>query len=160
MAGGRLLLATVHNIFLQPAYHPFAATLCAGLHLSRDGSGGKMRVKATGGGAYKFAEVGARCFCSAGSPGALLQPSNNLRIRPGRSTPSRPAPCSGAATSAPSYPTHLLPPQLFKERLGLIIEGEDEMACMVEGCNFLLNAGAALAEGWGCCRGGWTRDAP
>ncbi|KAI7844383.1 hypothetical protein COHA_002181 [Chlorella ohadii] len=56
-----------------------------GLHLSRDGSGGKMRVKATGGGAYKFAE-------------------------------------------------------LFKERLGLIIEGEDEMACMVEGCNFLLNA--------------------
>lgn len=56
-----------------------------GLHRSNDGSGIKMRVKATGGGAYKFAE-------------------------------------------------------LFKERLGLIIEGEDEMACMVEGCNFLLNA--------------------
>ena len=32
----------------------------AGLHLSRDGSGGKMRVKATGGGAYKFAEVGGK----------------------------------------------------------------------------------------------------
>ncbi|KAL4425789.1 hypothetical protein ABPG75_009805 [Micractinium tetrahymenae] len=56
-----------------------------GLHRSTDGSGGKMRVKATGGGAYKYAE-------------------------------------------------------LFKERLGLIIEGEDEMACAVEGCNFLLNA--------------------
>ncbi|EFN57701.1 hypothetical protein CHLNCDRAFT_34679 [Chlorella variabilis] len=56
-----------------------------GLHRSNDGSGIKMRVKATGGGAYKFAE-------------------------------------------------------LFKERLGLIIEGEDEMACMVEGCNFFLNA--------------------
>lgn len=31
--------------------------------------------------------------------------------------------------------------QLFKQQLGLIIEGEDEMACMVDGCNFLLNAG-------------------
>ncbi len=38
-------------------------------------------------------------------------------------------------------------PQLFKERLGLIIEGEDEMACMVEGCNFLLNAGAPRSLG-------------
>ncbi|KAL4445797.1 hypothetical protein ABPG77_008996 [Micractinium sp. CCAP 211/92] len=56
-----------------------------GLHRSTDGSGGRMCVKATGGGAYKYAE-------------------------------------------------------LFKERLGLIIEGEDEMACAVEGCNFLLNA--------------------
>lgn len=56
-----------------------------GLHRSVDGSGAKMRVKATGGGAYKYAE-------------------------------------------------------LFRERLGLIIESEDEMACMVEGCNFLLNA--------------------
>lgn len=37
---------------------------------------------------------------------------------------------------------------LFRERLGLIIEGEDEMACMVEGCNFLLNAGRPRA-----CRG-------
>lgn len=74
-----------------------------------------------------------------------MQPSNNLRICPGRSTHSWPAPCSGTATSAPSCVT-VLPPQLFKERLGLIIEGEDEMACMVEGCNFLLNAGAALAR--------------
>ncbi|KAI3438596.1 hypothetical protein D9Q98_001020 [Chlorella vulgaris] len=56
-----------------------------GLHRSNDGRGAKMRVKATGGGAYKFAE-------------------------------------------------------LFKQQLGLIIEGEDEMACMVDGCNFLLNA--------------------
>ncbi|PSC76368.1 Pantothenate kinase 2 isoform B [Micractinium conductrix] len=55
------------------------------LHLSADGLAGRMRIKATGGGAYKYAE-------------------------------------------------------LFKEELGLIIEGEDEMACMVEGCNFLLNA--------------------
>ena len=46
-----------------------------------------MRVKATGGGAYKYAEV-------------------------------------------------------FRTRLGLILEKEDEMACMVDGCNFLLKAGA------------------
>lgn len=44
-----------------------------------------MRVKATGGGAFKYAEI-------------------------------------------------------FRERLGLILEREDEMACMVEGCNFLLKA--------------------
>lgn len=50
--------------------------------------------------------------------------------------------------------------QLFKERLGLIIEGEDEMACAVEGCNFLLNAGApktraqvpCFASCLQCCR--------
>lgn len=30
--------------------------------------------------------------------------------------------------------------QVFKERLGLILEREDEMACMVDGCNFLLKA--------------------
>lgn len=44
---------------------------CAGLHLSRDGSGGKMRVKATGGGAYKFAEVGSTLsFKTATDPAA------------------------------------------------------------------------------------------
>ncbi len=31
--------------------------------------------------------------------------------------------------------------QRFKERLGLILEREDEMSCLVEGCNFLLKAG-------------------
>lgn len=55
-----------------------------GLHRRSD-SGVKMRVKATGGGAYKFADK-------------------------------------------------------FRERLGLILEREDEMACMVDGCNFLLKA--------------------
>ena len=30
--------------------------------------------------------------------------------------------------------------QKFRERLGLILEREDEMACMVDGCNFLLKA--------------------
>jgi bifunctional damage-control phosphatase, subfamily II, fusion protein len=55
-----------------------------GLH-RRNKSGMKMRVKATGGGAYKFADK-------------------------------------------------------FRERLGLILEREDEMACMVDGCNFLLRA--------------------
>ena len=44
----------------------------AGLHLSGDGSGGKMRVKATGGGAYKYAEVratGGACQCTGGQVG-------------------------------------------------------------------------------------------
>lgn len=55
-----------------------------GLH-RRNGSGMPMRVKATGGGAFKYAEI-------------------------------------------------------FRQRLGLILEREDEMACMVDGCNFLLKA--------------------
>lgn len=42
---------------------PARGCRCPGLHLSRDGSGGKMRVKATGGGAYKFAEVRGRHHC-------------------------------------------------------------------------------------------------
>ncbi|KAI8111302.1 hypothetical protein M9434_004874 [Picochlorum sp. BPE23] len=54
------------------------------LHKRRN-SGKPMRVKATGGGAFKYAE-------------------------------------------------------LFRERLGIILEREDEMACMVSGCNFLLQA--------------------
>lgn len=49
------------------------------------GNNGLMRVKATGGGAYKFAEV-------------------------------------------------------FRQRLGLILEKEDEMHCLVDGCNFLCRA--------------------
>lgn len=45
--------------------------------------------------------------------------------------------------------------QLFKERLGLIIEGEDEMACAVEGCNFLLNAGVpSRSTVFGLCHAG------
>lgn len=91
--------------------HPTCVACPVGLHRSNDGSGIKMRVKATGGGAYKFAEVGLVC-----SLVLLWLPE-------------------------PHCPSALLA-QLFKERLGLIIEGEDEMACMVEGCNFLLNAGA------------------
>jgi type II pantothenate kinase len=55
-----------------------------GLH-RRNGSGAPMRVKATGGGAFKYAEA-------------------------------------------------------FRRRLGLVLEREDEMACMVDGCNFLLKA--------------------
>ncbi|RMZ52550.1 hypothetical protein APUTEX25_003693, partial [Auxenochlorella protothecoides] len=54
------------------------------LHRSNGGNE-PMRVKATGGGAFKYAER-------------------------------------------------------FKERLGLILEREDEMSCLVEGCNFLLKA--------------------
>lgn len=30
--------------------------------------------------------------------------------------------------------------QLFKERLGIVLEREDELSCMVAGCNFLLKA--------------------
>jgi hypothetical protein len=30
--------------------------------------------------------------------------------------------------------------ELFKERLGVVLEKEDEMACLVNGCNFLLRA--------------------
>ena len=45
--------------------------------------------------------------------------------------------CHPSPTPTPPCPCQ----QLFQDRLGLIIEGEDEMACMVEGCNFLLNAG-------------------
>jgi len=52
-----------------------------GLHLSPNGR--KMRVKATGGGAYKFADA-------------------------------------------------------FKEKIGLVVEREDELECIVEGANFLL----------------------
>ncbi|EFJ47392.1 hypothetical protein VOLCADRAFT_61514, partial [Volvox carteri f. nagariensis] len=57
-----------------------------GLHRYCGRNGTKeMRVKATGGGAYKYADV-------------------------------------------------------FKERLGVVLEKEDEMACLVSGCNFLLKA--------------------
>ncbi|KAI8462346.1 MAG: fumble-domain-containing protein [Monoraphidium minutum] len=58
-----------------------------GLHrcLGRDGFQHEMRVKATGGGAHRFADM-------------------------------------------------------FKERLGLVIEKEDEISCAVGGCNFLLRA--------------------
>jgi hypothetical protein len=49
--------------FTLPSAEPgiFRSTFAcpAGLHRSGDGSGGKMRVKATGGGAYKYAEVSA-----------------------------------------------------------------------------------------------------
>ena len=46
----------------MPTISPAGALLraaAAGLHRSGDGSGRKMRVKATGGGAYKYGEV--RC---------------------------------------------------------------------------------------------------
>lgn len=61
--------------------------------------------------------------------------------------PVKAAAAGGNLTPSPALPLLLL--QLFKERLGLIIEGEDEMACMVEGCNFLLNAGEGQR-----CQGG------
>lgn len=98
-----------------------------------------MRVKATGGGAYKFAEVRGRRHCRP------------HMITRGFALPACPSPPQQPSLhccliSVPTPCTFGL--QLFKERLGLIIEGEDEMACMVEGCNFLLNAGAGCAAGW------------
>lgn len=42
--------------------------------------------------------------------------------------------------------------ELFKERLGVVLDQEDEMACLVSGCNFLLRAiqvgGDAMHSNW------------
>lgn len=50
----------------QARRHACQPTVCclSGLHLSHDGSGTRMRVKATGGGAYKFADVRMHAFRS------------------------------------------------------------------------------------------------
>ena len=60
-------------------------------------------------------------------------------------------------TPPPTHtPPHTIPnPQAFRERLGLILEREDEMGCMVDGCNFLLRAGGLREGGRGGGRGGW-----
>lgn len=57
------------------------------------------------------------------------------------------------ALHCPGAPVRL---QKFFERLGLILEREDEMACMVDGCNFLLKAGGRVGGVVGGRVGRWV----
>ena len=96
--------------------------------LQRSGDGDEpIRVKATGGGAFKYSDVGWGGV-EAERVGMLWR-----RRIPSRRKPQARTTVILSSSLQPSS-------QIFKEQLGLILEREDEMGCSVDGCNFLLKA--------------------
>jgi pantothenate kinase len=113
-----------------------------GLHRG-NGAGLKMRVKATGGGAYKYAKVSTRG--KGGGPGGRGRNRGRGRLKSSTCSWTTSPQCYALLNMNFHAFTHEhtcthAHTQLFKERLDMILEREDEMTCMVNGANFLLKA--------------------